>query len=179
MSLQNQSKRIYSKIIESDSSNKLYPVTNQSIFKFDAPCAFVNKNKDTIIPFGKFTVFETDTMINFTFVNEIDKGFVGINQKGEVLFDAYTFGDLILDKYSEGLIRIKQNGKIGYANKEGKIIIKPIYRYAEPFSKGKAKVSFDCKSNIDSDEHINYTINSWFYINKKGEKIKRPITYKG
>jgi hypothetical protein len=159
----------YSELIESNLSEELIPVTNEGIFKFGVSCAFINQHGDTVIPFGRFRVFETDTLRTFTFVMDDRNGVVGINRKGEILFDAFIFGDVQLDSFSEGLIRILQNGKIGYADKTGKIIIKPKYKCAFPFVNGRAKVAFDCEVVHDELENSNWESNSWFYINRNEE----------
>jgi len=44
---------------------------------------------------------------------------------------------------SEGLIGVKQNGKWGYANTSGKMILPAIYEHAYPFSDDKAEVGLD------------------------------------
>lgn len=162
----------YATIIDASLADKLIPITNEGIFKFGAPCAFINNLGDTVIPFGRFSVFETDTLVTYTFVKDNEKGVVGINRKGEILFDAFIYGDVQLDQYSEGLVRILQNKKIGYADKTGKIIIKPKYKCAFPFINGKAKVANDCEETKDELNHSKWKSNSWFYINKNGEKIK-------
>ena len=160
----------YSELIESNLTDELIPVTNEGIFKFGVSCAFINRHGDTIIPFGRFRVFETDTLLTYTFVKDDKNGVVGINRKGEILFDAFIFGDVQLDSYSEGLIRILQNGKIGYADKTGKIIIKPKYKCALPFVNGRAKVAYNFEVVKDKLENSIWESNSWFYINRNGER---------
>ncbi len=172
----------YAQLITSDSSDKLIPITNEDIYKFDAACAFINQNGDTIIPFGRFSVFETDTFSTFTFVKDEKMGVVGINRKGEILFDAFLYGDVQLDNFSEGLIRIKQNGKIGFADKTGKIVIKPRYSCAYPFCNGKSKVTYSCTTTKDEMEQTSCSSPNWFYIDKHGnryeKKPKRRPKYK-
>lgn len=165
-------KKEYATIIEASLKDKLIPITNDGEFKFGVRCAFINNLGDTIIPFGKFSAFETDTLVTFTIVKDEKNGVVGINRKGEVLFDAFIYGDVQLDSYAEGLVRILQNEKIGFADETGKIVIKPNYKCAYPFINGRAKVAYECKDVKDGLEHSNWESESWFYINKKGEKIK-------
>jgi hypothetical protein len=162
----------YAKLIGASLKDRLIPVTNESIYKFGVSCAFISSLGDTVIPFGRFQVFETDTLVTFTFVNDYKNGVVGINRKGEILFDAFIYGDFQLDTYSEGMIRVMQNEKIGYADKTGKIIIKPKYKYAFPFIHGKAKVTYDCDVSMDDLGHSTVKSNTWFYIDRNGYKIK-------
>lgn len=100
---------------------------------------------------------------------------VGINRKGEVMFDAYLWGDSQLDDLSEGLFRVKRNGKIGYANKVGEVVIPCEFECAEHFKNGEAKVSLECEYSIlDNMEQVEIKSDKWFYINKKGNKITTP-----
>ena len=60
-------------------------------------------------------------------------------------------------KASEGRILFKRNGKYGYLDYKGNIVIKPQYKYANSFEYGIAKVY---KKDF-----------GYHYINKKGEKL--------
>jgi hypothetical protein len=96
-----------------------------------------------------------------------DSGWIAINTKGEFLFKAYPF-DNGPDYFSNGLIRVIQDNKIGYANKRGEIVIPPRYAYAESFNNGSAKVSqVERQANHDpqicSHDHNRYNV-----INKQG-----------
>ena len=42
--------------------------------------------------------------------------------------------------FSEGMAGVEKDGKIGYINKEGKIVIEPQFDYADGFSEGMARV---------------------------------------
>lgn len=62
--------------------------------------------------------------------------------------------------YSEGLFCVKQNGKWGYLNKEGEVVIKPIFDEAFPFEgQGIAMVRVSDK---------------WGVIDKKGKYLLQP-----
>ncbi|MGB2698327.1 MAG: WG repeat-containing protein, partial [Candidatus Zixiibacteriota bacterium] len=67
------------------------------------------------------------------------------------------------NKSPDELFRIMQNGKWGYINKQGEIIIKPQFDHTDDFSEGLAAVS------------INY---KWGYIDKTG-KIVIPLQFGG
>jgi hypothetical protein len=136
-------------------------------------CGYINKNGDTIIPMNKYTKCFTDTFRTYAIVydDKIDSNnIVGINRNGEIIFEAFLF-DNWPDEPSEGLFRIIQNEKIGYANLHGEVIVTPKYKCAWPYKNGKAKVAIDCDEVKDEIEHITQESKSWFYINKKGEKI--------
>lgn len=61
--------------------------------------------------------------------------------------------------FSEGLATFSKDGRYGYMDKNGTVVIKPIYKSARAFSQGLAAVALD---------------NAWGYINKKGETVIKP-----
>lgn len=144
-------------------------------------CGYINKNSDTIYPMHKFESCYTDTFITYSFVydKKLDSNnSVAINRKGQIIFDAYLFDNWPEDSNSdickEGLFRIRKNGKIGFANKFGQIVIEPKFECAYPFANGKAKVAYNCETIMDDlDCNSSWESENWFYIDKKGNKIKR------
>ena len=136
-----------------------------------AKSGYLNLNKDTIIRGGEYLFCFTDTFRNFAIVHMKDVGFVAINRKEEVLYQILTY-DNGPDYAADGLFRIIKNNKIGYADPlTGEIKIKPQFGCAFPFEDGKAKISIDCEIKIEG-EHTSWISNNWFYIDKKGFKLK-------
>ena len=135
----------------------------------DNQYAYLNANGDTIIPFGKYEMCFTDTIKNYGIVMDKELGFIGINIKDELLFKVMNY-DNGPDYISDGMFRIVDNGKIGFADEDGKIVIAPQYECAYPFENGQAKVSLKC-SKVTEDEHEMWNSEEWFFIDKKGEKI--------
>jgi hypothetical protein len=81
------------------------------------------------------------------------------------------------DYASDGLFRITKNNKIGYADEvTGKVVIKPQFGCAFPFEKGVAKVGMNCTTYAFDEEHHTWTTDHWLYIDKKGKKVKEPIS---
>jgi len=132
--------------------------------------AYVNTKGDTVIPSGKYLLCYTDKFDQFAIVSSKDKGLVGIDRNENFLFNVYVF-DNGPDYPSNGLFRIVKDGKIGYANLNGKIVIQPQFDCAYPFKNGKAKVGKGCKEQTDG-EHRWWTEGNWYTINKKGKVIK-------
>jgi hypothetical protein len=130
---------------------------------------YLSSKGDTIIPFGKYEHCFTSKFCVFAIVSSKDKGIVGINRKEEVLFNVFQF-DNGPDPLSNGLFRIIKNGKIGYADNQGKIIIRPQYDCAEPFINGKARVGKGCRMEI-TGEHTAWTGGNWFTVNRKGQVV--------
>ena len=85
---------------------------------------YMNLQGDTVIAAGKYVMCFTDTIKTFGIVTDKELGIIGINQAGEILFNVFNY-DNGPDYISEGLFRIVEDGKIGYANQTGNIMIKP------------------------------------------------------
>lgn len=142
-------------------------------YELGMPFAYLNQRGDTIIPVNRFTHSFSDTIITYGIViekNGDQSDIIGINQNGQRLYEVYWF-DNGPDYISDSLFRIKQNGKIGFANTKGQVVIKPEFQCAYPFENGRAKVTYDCKLVSDGTEHYTMKSSSWFFINKEGEQI--------
>jgi hypothetical protein len=142
-------------------------------FEYGAPsCAFVDQTGKEIIPASKYKSCFSGFFATFLYVSDsklMDGKVVAINRNEEVIFEAFMF-DNAPDEESEGLFRIIRDGKIGYANQRGEIVIPATYACAEPFSGGKAKVTLSCNKTKEGE----YTVvesNEWFYIDLKGKKF--------
>ena len=133
---------------------------------------YINQKGDTIIPYGKFAVGFSDTILTYGIVLEQSDGhqeLIGINQRGERLYEVVWF-DNGPDYIEDGMFRISRHGKIGYANTRGEIVIKPQFACAQPFEKGKAQVTYQCDQIRDGDHSLMQS-DHWFYIDKNGRKI--------
>ncbi len=134
-------------------------------------CGYVHSSTgDTVIAIGKYYYCYTDTIRTYGIVVKHDNTCVAIDRKGKELFRVYWF-DNGPDYASDGLFRIIQNGKIGYADTAGNIIIPPMYECAEPFANGMAKVATQC-SVVADGEHKIWSSEQWFWIDKAGNKVR-------
>jgi len=168
----------YFDISESDTLDKLtlYAITDEEYLQYGTSVAYVNIKGDTIIPFGLYAYFGTDSFIYYANVmqhpNDSTYGRqIGINHEQKILFDIVMF-DNGPDYFNEGLIRVFRNGKIGFANKYGKVVIPCIYDYAKWFKNGKAEVTFNAVEYLDMEEHLRVESDEWFEIDKQGKTIK-------
>ena len=133
---------------------------------------YKNIKGDIVIPTGKYVRCFTDTFRIYAFVVK-SGGFVAIDRQENVLYKVFSF-DNGPDEASEGLFRIMENNKIGFADSlTGKVIIKPQFNCAYPFENGIAMVSIDCKSQSDG-EHSTWVSDNWYYIDKTGRKVEKP-----
>ena len=99
-----------------------------------------------------------------------DSGLIAINTKGEFLFKAYPF-DNGPDYFSNGLTRVVRDNRIGYANKEGKIVVPPTFLYAEPFNNGRAKVSQVERHTQHDPKICNHYHETYDFVNKRGRIV--------
>lgn len=154
-------------ITEKDYLLKVYDTVNDNF-------GYVNLRGDTIIPSGKYAMCFTDTFKTYAIVAK-PAGFIAIDRNETILYEVFPF-DNGPDYPSEGLFRILENTKIGYANSQtGKIVIKPQFDCACPFENGVAMVSTNCKTQLEG-EHSSWVSDHWFYIDMTGKKVKKPKT---
>jgi hypothetical protein len=128
-----------------------------------------DKQGKVVIPLGKYPIAFTDTFRTHAIVLKSGDGFVAIDRHEKVLYHIYPF-DNGPDYPAEGLYRIIEQGKIGYADLNGNVVIAPQFTCAYPFDKGKAKVSTNCTTHKQG-EHSYWESSDWFYIDKKGTKL--------
>lgn len=167
--------------IENSDKTELEPliaVTNEEYLQYGSDVAFVNIQGDTIVPFGNFAFFGTDTLNYYAnvllYANDSTYGRpVGIDRTGNILFDLVNY-DNGPDYFNEGLTRVQRNGKMGFANKRGEIVIKCQYAFARWFYDGVAQVTFEAKQYRDVDEHLRVESDTWFEVDKQGNQIATP-----
>ncbi len=133
-------------------------------------CGYADSSGNLKIPY-KYTMAYTDTLKTIAFVANKKDGLIAIDSTGKKLFNVFIY-DNGPDYLSEGLFRIenKRNGKIGFADMQGNIIILPTYFHASPFKNGIAKVTKVGKKE-KVGEYTIITNGEWGLINKKGEII--------
>ena len=162
---------------ESDASSPLLAVSDDEYLEIGEKIAYVNMKGDTILPYGKFSYYGTDTLKHFAYViseptsADSHSMLVGIDRAGNVLFDLYLF-DNGPDYFKEGLTRVKRNDKVGYANEKGQIVIPCQYAYARWFQNGVAEVTFEGREVKDAAGHARIESDSWFKIDKEGNRVE-------
>jgi len=85
------------------------------------------------------------------------QGCAVINTKGQFvspLHDPHT--SVMMSRYFEGIGAVEKDGKWGYADVSGNVVIPPLFNYAGDFERGMARVSQGGK---------------YFFVNRKGERI--------
>ena len=133
--------------------------------------AYVNAEGDTVIPFGKYPFCFTEKFDKLAIVATRDDGIIGIDRNENILFNVFVF-DNGPDYLSNGLFRIVKDGKIGYADRNGKVVIEPQFDGAYPFKNGIAEVGKGCQI-LKEGEHSRWAGGEWYLINKKGNIIRK------
>ncbi len=136
----------------------------------EASCIYLNQKGDTIIDGKEYAYCFSDTIEHFGFVMTNDNICMAIDRNGKEMYQVFWY-DNGPDYYSDGLFRIIKNGKIGYADETGTVIIEPQFECAEPFEAGKAKVAKKCTLVADG-EYKRAESSEWFYINKAGKIVE-------
>lgn len=133
-------------------------------------CGYVNKNGDTLVPFGECAMCFSDSLNYAIIIRNDDSfrepGFLAIDSRGNEVFRVFVY-DNGPDYIEDGTFRIVKNGKIGYATEAGDVIIQPQYTGAWPFENGRALVSPNAGKDSDG-EHSWWVGGDWFYIDKNG-----------
>lgn len=104
------------------------------------------------------------------------QGWLYIDQKGNPLVRPFVF-DNGPDYFVEGLSRYVENGKIGFIDRSGRIVIPAAYDFARPFSDARAAVCNGCRQEPVGEHRITVG-GKWGYIDPKG-KIVIPLEFDG
>ena len=90
-----------------------------------------------------------------------------INRQGKTLLSPMIF-DNGADPFSEGLARYVENGKYGFFDECGQVVIPAKYDFALPFKNGKARAGYDCEfPPVDpSGEYHSYECQRWIEIER-------------
>ena len=102
-----------------------------------------------------------------------EDGWVVIDKKKKVLHKVFMF-DNGPDYVSDGMYRIIENGKMGFANEKGKVVIPPKYDFVWPFEKGSAKFCNGCTFQKEG-EHTRIVEDNAVtgFINRAGKEISK------
>lgn len=136
-------------------------------------CGYKDSQGEIVIEYGKYQMIYTDTFRTYAIVLKEGEGFIGIDRNEKTLYKVFPY-DNGPDYESEGLFRIENEGKIGYANYEtGEIVIEAKYSAALPFQNTYAVICKDCIESKEID-HWRWKGGKWGLINKEGLEIIEP-----
>jgi len=77
------------------------------------------------------------------------------------------------DDFHEGLVRIRDKGRVGYANLAGQVVISPRFEDADGFCRGVARVGEQCRTRSDGEHRIT-ECRGTRYIDTRGRFVPEP-----
>lgn len=98
------------------------------------------------------------------------------DRKGNFLYQPFMY-DNGPDYFVEGLRRFVKKGKIGFADRNGKVIIEPKHDFVDYFNYGYASFCDGCDWEKTDDEHKSIVGGKWGMMNAKGETVLPLTTY--
>ena len=139
----------------------------QSEFSEHKNCAFLTETKQlSINPTQLKTIdFNRDNLAVIYFRGQ----FYYFSKQGRAM-PAISY-DNWADDFNDGLARTNLGGKIGYFNKNLKLVIPAQYDWGFPFKNGRAAVCMECRKE-PMGEHQKLSGGLWGVINLKGKLIK-------
>ncbi len=96
------------------------------------------------------------------------------DKNGNFLYRPF-FYDNGADYFSEGVRRFVKNGKVGFVDRNGSVVITPQFDFASPFNFGYSAFCNGCDWEKTEDEHRSIVGGTWGVINYKG-KVVQPVT---
>jgi hypothetical protein len=96
-------------------------------------------------------------------------GWVYIDTGGRILIRPFIF-DNAPDMFREGLARFVENGRFGYFDEYGKVVIKAQFDFSTPFNEDLAAFCKECQ-RVYAGEHWSMQGGKWGYINRAGKIV--------
>lgn len=156
--------------------DKLYIYYYQNFEDVDATLGYVDSSGKVVIPAGKYPYIFTAEFDKIAFVLLKDrKGVYAIDRNEKILFQVCSY-EIGPDIVSNGLFRIIENGKIGFANMNGEIVIKPRFQFVYPFQENGFAIFCENGTWSMLDKYIPVIKGKWGVINRQGVVVI-PATY--
>ena len=134
-------------------------------------CGYVNANNEIVIPAGKYRRLYSSEFHKIAFVSIKGKsGIYAINRDEQILFRVKVT-DNGPDAVSEGLFRIERDGKLGFADMNGDIVIEPQFQFVYPFQPSGYAVFCQDAELIKEGEYACYKNGKWGAIDRKGRMV--------
>ena len=156
--------------------DKLYIYYYPNFEDVDATLGYVDSSGKVVIPAGKYPYIFTAEFDKIAFVLLKDrKGVYAIDRNEKILFQVCSC-EIGPDIVSNGLFRIIENGKIGFANMNGEIVIKPRFQFVYPFQENGFAIFCENGTWSMLDKYIPVIKGKWGVINRQGVVVI-PATY--
>ena len=156
--------------------DKLYIYYYPNFEDVDATLGYVDSSGKVVIPAGKYPYIFTAEFDKIAFVLLKDrKGVYAIDRNEKILFQVCSY-EIGPDIVSNGLFRIIENGKIGFANMNGEIVIKPRFQFVYTFQENGFAIFCENGTWSMLDKYIPVIKGKWGVINRQGVVVI-PATY--
>ena len=156
--------------------DKLYIYYYPNFEDVDATLGYVDSSGKVVIPAGKYPYIFTAEFDKIAFVLLKDrKGVYAIDRNEKILFQVCSY-EIGPDIVSNGLFRIIENGKIGFANMNGEIVIKPRFQFVYPFQENGFAIFCENGTWSMLDKYIPVIKGKWGVINRQ-VVVVIPATY--
>ena len=156
--------------------DKLYIYYYPNFEDVDATLGYVDSSGKVVIPAGKYPYIFTAEFDKIAFVLLKDrKGVYAIDRNEKILFQVCSY-EIGPDIVSNGLFRIIENGKIGFANMNGEIVIKPRFQFVNTFQENGFAIFCENGTWSMLDKYIPVIKGKWGVINRQGVVVI-PATY--
>ncbi|KAA4628704.1 WG repeat-containing protein [Bacteroides ovatus] len=156
--------------------DKLYVYYYPNFEDVNATLGYVDSSGKVVIPAGKYPYIFTVEFDKIAFVLLKDrKGVYAIDRNEKILFQVCSY-EIGPDIISNGLFRIIENGKIGFANMNGEIVIKPRFQFVYPFQENGFAIFCENGTWSMLDKYIPVIKGKWGVINRQGVVVI-PATY--
>ena len=103
-------------------------------------------------------------------------GWMYIDRRGRIVADHVYAFDNGPDPFEDGLARVVRDGKVGFVDRKGRLVIPAMYDGAFQFEKGRARVCIGC-TNVCADqvapercEHHTYEGGTFKTIDRKNRE---------
>ena len=108
-------------------------------------------------------------------VHSPTQGWMYVTRDGKVVITGVAVMDNWADSFHNGLVRFVRDGKYGFANRKGQVVIPSVYDGAMNFDKGLASVCKRCVSKCSDPEceHHLFSEGEWFQIDTRGNVVAR------
>jgi hypothetical protein len=91
-----------------------------------------------------------------------------LDRDGRVVLRPLAF-DNGPDPFSEGLARFREDGKVGFFDERGRVVLPARFDWAEPFKGGRARVCRGCRE-VRRGEHAAVEGGAWSTVDRAGRE---------
>ncbi|MGI9383493.1 MAG: WG repeat-containing protein [Methyloligellaceae bacterium] len=139
-------------------------------FEHNGKFGYKNKAGETVVP-ARYIIAKCFLETGIAAVAD-ENSWAYIDRHGNVVLRPFIF-DNGPDYFAEGLARFVKDGKMGFFDIQGRVVIDARFDWVEPFSNGRAKFCTGCKKQL-MGEHWTMTGGNWGVIDRQSSIVSPP-----